>query len=154
MSIVHKWYLKKEPINQIMDPVLAIELTRLLGSWPERKGPLHRRLSAGIREAIEHGLLVQGTRLPSERDLAQALGLSRNTVVSAYNTLRDDGWLESRTGDGTRIRRDSFAIRDAQEEVRIEKITQSNLLGLMNREGESAIDFATGTPYPLSGLPA
>ncbi len=126
---------------------------KFLGAWPEHKGPLHRRLSVGIRQAIENGLAIQGTRLPSERDLAQALSLSRNTVVAAYNALRDEGWLESRTGNGTWIRRESHAIRNAQEDVR-EQLAQNTLLGVMDREGESAIDFATGTPYPLRGLPA
>jgi len=126
--------------------------TGFLGSWTNGQGPLHRRLSGSLRNAIEHGLLIQGTRLPSERDLAQELRVSRNTVVAAYNALRDEGWLESRTGDGTWIRRESFAIREAQEDVRIGRLAQSNLLGVMN-PGETSIDFATGTPYPLRAFP-
>jgi DNA-binding transcriptional MocR family regulator len=131
-----------------MDPVSAIEWTRILGSWPEAKGPLHARLSLGIRNAISHGLLVHGSRLPSERALADALQVSRNTVVAAYNALRDDGWLESQTGNGTWIRKNLSTPRGTQREV------DSTLLGVLDREGEDAIDFATGTPYPLQGFPA
>lgn len=128
-----------------MDPMNAAEWSKLLGSWPEGKGPLHQRLSAGIREAISSGLLVQGSRVPSERALADALSVSRNTVVAAYNALRDDGSLESQTGSGTRIRKGT--PRAPRRE------TPSNLLGVLDREGEDAIDFASGTPYPLRGLP-
>jgi DNA-binding transcriptional MocR family regulator len=118
-----------------------------------RSGKVHRRLSTGIRGAIERGLLIQGTRLPSERDLAPALSLSRNTVVAAYNALRDEGWLESKTGNGTFIRHEARAIREAQEEVRIERLAQSTLPGVLD-QGEASLDFASGTPWPLRGFPA
>jgi len=130
----------------------AAHCAKLLGSWAERQGPIHRRLSTGIRAAIERGLLIQGTRLPSERDLALALSLSRNTVVAAYNALRDEGWLESKTGNGTFIRHEARAIREAQEEVRIERLAQSTLLGVLD-QGEASLDFASGTPWPLRGFP-
>ena len=135
-----------------MDPVEAVRWTRILGSWADRKGPIHARLSTGIREAIERGLLIPGARLPSERDLAVALSVSRNTVVAAYNALRDDGWLESKTGNGTWIRHESRGVRDAQEDVRIERLAHSNLLGVLD-PGETSLDFATGTPWPLRGFP-
>jgi DNA-binding transcriptional MocR family regulator len=131
----------------------AARWTKLLGSWTEQKGPLHRRLSTGIRTSIQHGLALHGTRLPSERDLALALRISRNTVVAAYNALRDEGWLESKTGNGTWVRRESGLVRDAQEEARIEHIAQNSLLSVLDL-GETSIDFATGTPYPLKGFPA
>jgi DNA-binding transcriptional MocR family regulator len=133
--------------------VEASHWAKLLGSWTDHKGPLHRRLSTAIRSAIEHGLLLQGTRLPSERDLAAALHVSRNTVVAAYNALRDEGWLESGTGKGTWTRREFWAMRDAQEEIRMERIAGINFLGVLDVAGTS-IDFATGTPYPLRGVPA
>ncbi len=136
-----------------MAPMQTIEWARLLGPWSHQKGALHRRLSAGLRSAIERGLLLQGTRLPSERDLARVLQVSRNTVVAAYNGLRDEGWLSSKTGHGTWVRRESDAIRDVQEDVRMGEISRSNLLGVLD-PGETSIDFATGTPYPLRGFPA
>ncbi|WP_443613684.1 GntR family transcriptional regulator [Actinomadura madurae] len=40
------------------------------------------------------------TRLPAERDLAAALGVSRTTVTTAYDRLRDEGYIESRQGAG------------------------------------------------------
>lgn len=79
-------------------------LEALLGPWSDGPGPLHRKLSNALRGAVEDGRLTPGERLPSERDLAQRLAVSRSTVVTAYDTLRADGVVESRQGSGTRIR--------------------------------------------------
>src|SRR5262249_25589762 len=50
-----------------------------------------------------------GTRVPSERELSTALGVSRTTVVAAFDRLRAAGVLRSRRGSGTRV-----AVRDAR----------------------------------------
>jgi DNA-binding transcriptional MocR family regulator len=80
-------------------------LETVLGLWSEGPGPLHRKLSDALRSAVDDGRLAAGERLPSERDLAQRLAVSRSTVVAAYDALRAEGTLESRQGSGTRIRR-------------------------------------------------
>lgn len=53
-----------------------------------------------IAQAIDHGLLPAGTRLRSVRDCADKEGISRNTVVEAYNRLIARGYAESRPGSG------------------------------------------------------
>ncbi|WP_137928044.1 PLP-dependent aminotransferase family protein [Cupriavidus sp. 2SB] len=63
--------------------------------------PLNRGLYACIRGAILDGALASGTRLPPQRDLAAELGLSRNTVMYAYEQLLAEGYLRARTGSGT-----------------------------------------------------
>jgi DNA-binding transcriptional MocR family regulator len=80
-----------------------------LGVWSDGPGPLHRKLSTALRAAAESGRLPEGERLPSERELAQRLAVSRSTVVTAYDTLRSEGLLVSRQGSGTRIRRGAAA---------------------------------------------
>jgi DNA-binding transcriptional MocR family regulator len=75
----------------------------VLGQWSEGPGPLHRKLSDALRQAVELGYLRAGERLPAERDLAARLAVSRSTVVAAYDQLRSEGLLESRQGSGTRI---------------------------------------------------
>ena len=55
----------------------------VLGQWLLRPGPLHARLAAAIREAIERGALANGARLPAERALARMLAVSRSTVAAA-----------------------------------------------------------------------
>jgi DNA-binding transcriptional MocR family regulator len=74
-----------------------------LGMWSDGPGPLHRKLRDALRRAIDEGRLAFGERLPSERDLAVRLAVSRSTVVAAYDALRSAGLLESRQGSGTRV---------------------------------------------------
>lgn len=77
------------------------ELVELLGDWTTRDGPLYRRLAGAIADAG----LPRGARLPAERPLAEALSLSRSTVVAAYDALRANGTVISRRGSGTTINR-------------------------------------------------
>jgi GntR family transcriptional regulator / MocR family aminotransferase len=60
-------------------------------------------LEAALREAVQAGRLVPGTRLPSSRSLAADLGIARNTVAEAYGQLVAEGWLSARQGSGTRV---------------------------------------------------
>jgi DNA-binding transcriptional MocR family regulator len=83
---------------------MSTPLESVIGLWSEGPGPLHRKLSDAVRDAVESGRLPAGERLPSERDLARRLAVSRSTVVTAYDTLRAEGVVESRQGSGTRIR--------------------------------------------------
>lgn len=65
------------------------------------KRPLHAQLSSQIRQNILDGLLPGGTRLPSTRQLAESLGVSRNVVLAAYDELYAEGCTETRHGSGT-----------------------------------------------------
>jgi len=87
----------------------------LLGGWREGDGALYERLSEAIRGAIERGDVVSGTRLPAQRHLAQMLGVSRTTVVMAYDELVQDEWLESRVGSGTMVRASRSRMLAARE---------------------------------------
>jgi GntR family transcriptional regulator/MocR family aminotransferase len=63
--------------------------------------PLHRQIYDGCRRAILEGLLRPGQRVPSTRALAAELGVSRQPVLTAYDQLLHEGYLEGRTGSGT-----------------------------------------------------
>src|SRR5688500_17951924 len=76
-------------------------LVSRLGEWTAGDGPLYRRLADRLQQGITRGELPAGVRLPPERLLAQALAVSRTTVVGAYDRLRAQGILESRQGSGT-----------------------------------------------------
>jgi GntR family transcriptional regulator/MocR family aminotransferase len=69
----------------------------------ERGGgiPVNRQIYQTIREAILNQSLAVGAQLPSSRDLASALRMSRNTVTFAYEQLVAEGYLETRLGAGT-----------------------------------------------------
>jgi DNA-binding transcriptional MocR family regulator len=66
-------------------------------------GRLAGQLADGLRDAVRDGRLAPGTRLPSTRDLAGDLGVSRGVVVTAYEQLVAEGFIVSRQGDGTRV---------------------------------------------------
>lgn len=68
--------------------------------------PLYRQLYEGIREAVLSGRIAPGTRIPSTRDLADDLEVSRTTVLTAVNRLAAEGFLETKVGSGTRVSRD------------------------------------------------
>jgi GntR family transcriptional regulator/MocR family aminotransferase len=65
--------------------------------------PLRAQLEAGLREAIRDGRLRGGERLPSSRELARELGVSRGMVQECYGQLLAEGYLTSRTGSATRV---------------------------------------------------
>jgi GntR family transcriptional regulator/MocR family aminotransferase len=68
--------------------------------------PLYKQLYERFRSVILSGQLERGTRLPSTRQLAHELGISRTTVVLAYDQLLLEGYLQSQVGQGTRVAHD------------------------------------------------
>jgi DNA-binding transcriptional MocR family regulator len=68
-------------------------------------GPLYLRISDGLKRLVDRGDVALGTVLPAERSLARSLAVSRSTVVTAYERLKREGWLDSRRGSGTWVRR-------------------------------------------------
>ena len=75
----------------------------LIALDPRSSEPLSRQIYRALRDGILAGRLVGGLRLPSTRALAADLGVSRNTVVTAFDQLLAEGYVESRVGRGTRV---------------------------------------------------
>src|SRR5437763_11806830 len=100
-SLAQSGLEKKSHLDENWTVMDAQELLPHLGAWPTGPGPLQHKLVRGLVEAIRKGAVHPGIRLPSERSLAQALSISRTTVMAAYDALRETGWLESRMGSGT-----------------------------------------------------
>src|SRR5438552_8154138 len=84
-----------------------------LAALDRAAGRLGQQLAQGLRQAIVHGEAKAGEPLPSTRALAASLGLSRGTVVEAYEQLIAEGYLEARAGAGTRVAA-SLRARDAR----------------------------------------
>ncbi|HET7813479.1 MAG TPA: GntR family transcriptional regulator, partial [Candidatus Baltobacteraceae bacterium] len=63
--------------------------------------PLQRQLADALREAIRSGRFAPGERIVSTRDLRTHLGLSRNTIVDAFEQLHAEGYLVTTRGVGT-----------------------------------------------------
>ena len=66
-----------------------------------RRSPDYAALAGAVRGLLADGRLPLGVRLPAERELAEALGISRTTVTAAYRELRETGHLTSRRGAGS-----------------------------------------------------
>jgi DNA-binding transcriptional MocR family regulator len=81
----------------------AAALGELIGRHLPGPGGLYRRLADAITALIGSDELPVGARLPAERPLAEALAISRSTVVAAYDELRARGLVESRRGSGTTV---------------------------------------------------
>ena len=54
-----------------------------------------------ITKLIEDGMLIEGTKLPSSRELSSILGVGRNTIVEAYGILEEKEFVETLKGKGT-----------------------------------------------------
>lgn len=89
--------------------------------------PLYRQIYDTIRRSILSGEFHSGKQLPASRHLSKQLGVSRMTVLNAYDQLFAEGYLEAKTGAGT------FVARHLPEEflqtapIRKQKINAKNL---------------------------
>jgi GntR family transcriptional regulator len=98
-------------------------LAQLLNTLdPEGSQPLYQQLQRALREAIEKRVLGPDDALPSERQLAADLGVSRITVRKAIQGLADEGFLEQRQGSGnfvsTRIDKNFAKLTSFSEDMR------------------------------------
>ena len=80
-----------------LSPELLVRLDRSASQ------PLRAQLEASLRAAIRDGRLRGGERLPSSRELARELGVSRGMVQECYGQLLAEGYLTSQTGSATRV---------------------------------------------------
>jgi DNA-binding transcriptional MocR family regulator len=117
--------------------VKAGALVQLMPAWRRDGVTLADGLERAIETAILDGRIARGTRLPSERALAETLGVSRVTVGAAYAALRGDGWIETVRGAGSR------AALPAGLDARIDAAEP---------EADGAIDLARASP--MAPLPA
>ncbi|MBE1461986.1 PLP-dependent aminotransferase family protein [Kibdelosporangium phytohabitans] len=118
--------------------VSGARLAILLGEW-RRHGS--RQGAADLAAAVElhvlDGQLPIGTRLPAERELATALGVSRTLIGAALDRLREDGLVASRQGAGSWVA--GTGTRRAEPEL---------------AGGNALIDLAKAAPPALPGMTA
>ncbi len=155
--------MRHNPANEQPLPIFTAPTRSLIHLERANGVPLYRQICDGLREAILSGELAEGTRLPTERALAQELGLNRTTVMNAYNELASEGLVERHVGRGTLVRRSYFDLEDEHFDAPI----PSWLIGLSAgeeamlgpdahilseiasmREQKDIISFAAGSPAP------
>lgn len=119
---------------------------------PTSAMPLYRQLEDALAAAIASGALGVGDRLPSERALADLLGVSRTTAVNAYRELEARGLVRGRIGRGTFVCAAGSAEGDApfawQGKVTAgaQRTLDPTLRTLMRDQTPETISFAGGVP--------
>ncbi|HEX8005757.1 MAG TPA: PLP-dependent aminotransferase family protein, partial [Trebonia sp.] len=119
----------------------------VFSGWRRRPGPKYQKLAAALLEAIDNHTLRQGTRVPAERALAAAVGVSRGTVVACFDHLVAAGVLTRRQGAGSYVTgRPSWAARPAGSSV-------ATMLLRRVAEDREIIDLSVSAPGDLRHLP-
>jgi GntR family transcriptional regulator/MocR family aminotransferase len=110
-------------------------------------GPLFRQVYLGLREAILSGSFRSGEKLPSTRDVAEQLGISRTVVVLAYDQLLAEGFAMGRTGSGTYVAGSVGASRTPAPPRSIP--TRLSRFGSSAAAAWSRMSFSQRWPAPL-----
>ncbi len=111
-----------------------------------RREPLYRQIYHDLRARILSGVLDGGKRVPSSRDLADQLNVSRTVVLLAYEQLEAEGYLVGRTGSGTYV----------SKRVAGEKRVQAPRAGMrfeLSRFGAFAAERAAALGFPQRSTP-
>ncbi|MCZ4315636.1 PLP-dependent aminotransferase family protein [Comamonadaceae bacterium G21597-S1] len=138
-----------------MPPPRTVQWAQLFALPAKSALPKQGRLRQAILEAILDGRLTVGAHLPSSREIAILLGLSRNTVTSAYLQLVDEGFLESRPRRGVFVAPNARPVSAAQTEPLMGSSRQAPdwtgrvLRSLLNRPTLSKPEQWSAYPYPF-----
>ena len=131
------------------------QLRSLLGDYLLQRlqqdidGTLQLRLFRCLRNAMIDGVLAPKTRLPASRDLAKEIKVSRNTVLSAYEQLQAQGYVDARTGQGTWVTEklpESFLIKAENTNIPIQEKKSQQSYSLSQR-GSYLIGYSAASPY-------
>jgi GntR family transcriptional regulator of abcA and norABC len=126
---------------------------------PDRlsKKPIFQQIADYMERRISFGEFPPGSVIPSERKLADLLGVNRSTVVQAYEELRASGIVESAKGSGTRVSMHKWGIAPKQTPNWKQYVEGGTFLPNLPfirrireelRKGEAVIDFASGELAP------
>jgi len=109
--------------------------------------PLYEQVLEQFRNSIAKGEIALGEKMPSVRELAQALKINPNTVLRAYQELERDALTETRRGQGTFITRDADrvaeirrklaeqAVNDFLDKMRSLGLTRDEIMRLLEERG-------------------
>lgn len=103
--------------------------------------PLIRQVYDQIRQQILRGGLQAGVKLPSTRELAEDLHVSRNVILEAYDQLLAEGYIESRPGSGTYVAEGAYFAEEYAQRAVLVAPTVDN-----HQKQRESIDFRPGLP--------
>ena len=107
--------------------------------------PIFEQVKDGFRNLIISGVLKEGERMPSVRDLASSLAINPNTIQRAYRELESEGYICSVPGKGSFVsQRDEAAKRRRAEllskmaetvrELRHTGLNEEEVISLIRKE--------------------
>ncbi|MCW2781968.1 MAG: transcriptional regulator, GntR family with aminotransferase domain protein [Marmoricola sp.] len=123
-----------------MTVLAAARVATLVGAFD--RSPAYLGLAEALRMLIAEGRVPVGARLPSERDLTTALGVSRTTVTRAYAVLREERYLDSQLGSGSVTR------------LPVSRLGRTDHLLIPRGSDEDSIDLTIATPAAPPGTAA
>jgi len=136
----------------------VIDTTNLFKSLEITREYLHEQIANSIQEMIVEDQLQSGTRLPSERDLAQQLGVSRVTISEAIRSLEQRGLVVRKVGDGTYItdKTRSVFIESMEWLFNVRSCTHEDLMTFreMIEPNIAALAAERATPEDIASLKA
>lgn len=89
--------------------------------------PIYEQLYNQLKNQIITGSLTKGMRLPATRALANEYGISRNSVIAAYEQLLVEGYIKSKTGSGYYVEELTFPVSMSDKiPKKIQKISERN----------------------------
>jgi GntR family transcriptional regulator len=111
---------------------------------PKSAVPLYEQIAVRLKAAVATGELRPGEILPSVRELAGRLRINPATVVQAYRSLEDEGFVELRQGAGTFVRSMPVESRSRERVAQAQRLARQMLadaarLGLSRQELREAI---------------
>lgn len=128
---------------------------------PEASIALYQQLYEAVRDAILSGQLAAGMRLPPTRTFASELGVSRNTVINAFEQLTAEGYIEGKVGAGSYVAadlpEDILELRHHSINAQTPQRWQRN--GILSQRGQAIstapVRTSPSLPIPFQpGLPA
>ena len=95
--------------------------------------PIYSQIADNFRAQIRAGVLAEGDKLPSVRELASSLAINPNTIQRAYHELEEEGWIASVSGKGSfvcgPVQTNSSDLEPlwAQLDAAVEKLTDAGV---------------------------
>lgn len=131
------WYIR---------PILPLDID------PRSPVPPYEQVRSGIAALAGDGRLAAGTRLPTVRDLAAALGLAVNTVARAYRELEQAGLVQTRGRHGTFVTARGAGVSEEARELAARYAADSHHLGVPPEQALALARAALGLAAdPVSG---
>ena len=110
----------------------------------QSKIPIYKQIYVQIRNLILNGILSAGCLLPSERQLANTLGIHRNTIVKVYDELSADGYIQALRGSGHIVANPQFESHDMVDKTLYNGIEWKYRLPQIRRRHKLFRDFYIG----------